>query len=264
MGKVHGHLFEFCAPIQVDEQGTITQSTVPIQMMFLLKEENKKKLNSHRWFFNAFGPILQPEVCILIDAGTKPSVSSFYHLWKAFELNPNVAGACGEIRTETGKYCMKLSNVLVGAQNFEYKMSNILDKPLESTFGYISVLPGAFSCYRYVALQNDMDGQGPLAAYFAGEKLHEGSANIFKANMYLAEDRVLCFELVAKKRAAWILKYVKSAYATTDVPEEVPEFISQRRRWSNGSFFAMLYATVNWYKIWRTEHSLFQLLLFQV
>lgn len=28
----------------------------------------------------------------------------------------------------------------VAAQNFEYKMSNILDKPTESLFGYISVL----------------------------------------------------------------------------------------------------------------------------
>ena len=69
-------------------------------------------------------------------------------------------------------------------------MSNILDKPLESVFGYITVLPGAFSAYRYIALQNDSVGEGPLQKYFLGEKLHGAGAGIFTANMYLAEDRV--------------------------------------------------------------------------
>jgi cellulose synthase/poly-beta-1,6-N-acetylglucosamine synthase-like glycosyltransferase len=36
-------------------------------------------------------------------------------------------------------------------------------------FGYITVLPGAFSAYRYIALQNDSTGQGPLQKYFLGE-----------------------------------------------------------------------------------------------
>ena len=42
----------------------------------------------------------------------------------------------------------------------------------------------------------------------------------------------------------WILKYVKSAKAATDVPASVPEFISQRRRWLNGSLFASVHATI--------------------
>ena len=45
------------------------------------------------------------------------------------------------------------------------------NKPLESVFGYITVLPGAFSAYRYIALQNDAKGEGPLQKYFLGETL---------------------------------------------------------------------------------------------
>lgn len=192
---------------------------------------------------------------MLIDVGTKPQETALYHLWKAFDRDPSIGGACGEIYAELGAGCVNLLNPLVAAQNFEYKMSNILDKPLESVFGYISVLPGAFSAYRYQALQGR-----PLSQYFKGETMH-GGADVSTANMYLAEDRILCFELVTKKDQAWLLKYVKSAKAETDVPDSVPEFISQRRRWLNGSFFAGLHASRYWYYIFRSGHGILRKLL---
>ena len=65
-------------------------------------------------------------------------------------------------------------------------MSNILDKPLESVFGYITVLPGAFSAYRWHALQNDSLGNGPLAEYFKGESLEtKVDADLLTKNMYV-------------------------------------------------------------------------------
>lgn len=220
---VQAHVYEYTTQVSLDSDLKFKgaeKGIVPCQMIFCLKEKNAKKLNSHRWCFNAFGKALNPNVCILLDVGTKPGGTSLYHLWKAFDNDSNVAGACGEIKAMKGKFGANLLNPLVASQNFEYKMSNILDKPLESVFGYITVLPGALSAYRYHALLNDETGHGPLSQYFKGEVLHGQHADVFTANMYLAEDRILCWELVAKRGESWVLKYVKNCTGETDVPGE--------------------------------------------
>ncbi|CAG8527600.1 2889_t:CDS:2 [Paraglomus occultum] len=264
---VTAHIYEYTTQVSIDPDMKFkgaNKGIMPVQVLFCLKEKNAKKINSHRWFFNAFGRVLNPNVCVLLDVGTKPGGTSIYHLWKAFDINASIAGACGEIVAMKGTAGVNLLNPLVACQNFEYKMSNILDKPLESVFGYITVLPGAFSAYRYIALQNDRNGKGPLASYFMGEKQHGADADIFTANMYLAEDRILCFELVAKRDCAWLLHYVKSSHAETDVPDQVPELISQRRRWLNGSFFAGVYAIAHTLSLWRSDHNILRKLLLHV
>ncbi|KAG0028979.1 Chitin synthase, class 1 [Podila clonocystis] len=264
---VTAHIYEYTTQVTIDpEMGRSghDKGYVPVQILFCLKEKKSNKLNSHRWFFNAFGQVLKPNICVLLDVGIRPSSTSIYHLWKAFDLNSNVAGACGEIRAMLNSRCSQLISPLVASQNFEYKMSNILDKPLESVFGYVKELPGSFSAYRYRALQNDPSGQGPLREYFLGEKFHGSDTNIFTANKYLAEGRILCFELVTKRNAAWVLQYVKSAYGEKEVPSTVAEFIEQRRQWINGSFFASVYTLAHCMNISRSEHSLARKWLFQV
>ncbi|CAG8947903.1 unnamed protein product [Penicillium salamii] len=265
--EVQAHVYEYTTQVSLDDDLKFKgaeKGIVPCQVIFCLKEHNKKKLNSHRWFFNAFGRALQPNICILLDVGTRPEQTALYHLWKAFDQDSNVAGAAGEIKAAKGKNYLGLLNPLVASQNFEYKMSNILDKPLESVFGYITVLPGALSAYRFFALQNDADGHGPLNQYFKGETLHGQDADVFTANMYLAEDRILCWELVAKREERWVLKFVKNAVGETDVPDAVPEFISQRRRWLNGAFFAAVYSIFNAKQIWKTDHTLARKILLHI
>ncbi|KAI8363168.1 chitin synthase 1 [Mortierella sp. GBAus27b] len=266
---VQAHVFEYTTQVTIDTSMKIAESKTsdyaPVQMIFCLKEQNAKKLNSHRWFFNAFGPVINPRVCILLDVGTRPGPTSIYQLWKVFDLNSNVAGACGEIKPVKGPAAKNLLNPLVAAQNFEYKMNNILDKPLESVIGYIQVLPGAFSAYRYRALlaPPETPNEGPLVSYFKGEK-PSADSGIFDANMYLAEDRILCFELVAKRNYAWTLRYVKSAWAETDVPDTVPELVSQRRRWLNGTFFVALFSIFNFAKVYKSDHATWRKILFHL
>ncbi|CUM65424.1 uncharacterized protein PRCAT00003062001 [Priceomyces carsonii] len=283
--KVKAHIYEYTTTVGIDrinERVHLCSNSSPVQIIFCLKEKNGRKINSHRWCFQSFAPIIKPRVVILLDCGTMPAYDSFYHLWKSFR-DPSVAGACGEIQIALGQGKRELRNPLVAAQNFEYKIANILDKPMESVFGFISVLPGAFSAYRYEALLN-VDGKGPLEKYFKGEFLHQDNkvgndddddekelkernyheAGIFASNMYLAEDRILCFELVAKKHHSYVLRYVNEAKAETDAPNKIDDFVLQRRRWLNGSLFAAAYAVVHWTKIWKSNHSLLRKLFLQL
>lgn len=45
------------------------------------------------------------------------------------------------------------------------------------------------------------------------------------------------------------------------MPEGIPEFILQRRRWLNGSFFAALYSFLHCYKVFTSGHSIFRKLI---
>ncbi|KAI1325099.1 glycosyltransferase family 2 protein [Xylariaceae sp. FL0255] len=268
------HIFEYTTQLSVTPNQQLIRPTddspqtlPPVQMIFCLKQKNSKKINSHRWLFNAFGRILNPEVCILLDAGTKPGSKSLLALWEGFYNDKDLGGACGEIHAMLGKGGRKLLNPLVAVQNFEYKISNILDKPLESSFGYVSVLPGAFSAYRFRAIMGR-----PLEQYFHGDhtlskilgkKGIEGM-NIFKKNMFLAEDRILCFELVAKAGSKWHLTYIKAAKGETDVPEGAPEFISQRRRWLNGSFAASIYSLMHFGRMYKSGHNIIRMFFFHL
>ncbi len=78
----------------------------------------------------------------------------------------------------------------------------------------------------------------PLEQYFnsdltlskkIGEKGFDGMT-IFKENMFLAGDRILSFELVAKAGFKWHLTFVKGSRGEVEVPRNFAEFITKQRQ----------------------------------
>ncbi|KAL4424314.1 hypothetical protein ABPG75_001615 [Micractinium tetrahymenae] len=218
----------------------------PLQIMFATKTTNRGKLDSHCWFFDGFAYLLQPDFCVLFDAGTKPMPFALRNTYAHFKRNPWCGGLTGELRVER-----PYRNFLTSVQYMEWKVSHLLNKPIESICGYLTVLPGAFSAFRWAAVEGE-----PLRRYFYG-LYSQNDLSAFEANMYLAEDRVLCLEIVARKNSKYYLEYIKEAVAEADPVMGLAGLIKQRRRWLNGTFFAMIYTLSNWSRIWTESHHSF-------
>ncbi|KAF0485000.1 glycosyltransferase family 2 protein [Gigaspora margarita] len=113
---------------------------------------------------------------------------------------------------------IKLLNLIIGTQIFEHEISNILNKLLESLFGYISSLSEYFSAYRYYALRNSSDSTN-------NTKDTSNNDNILTINDYFAKNNSICFELILKHNFSWLLHYESLSQVKIDVPKNLSEMI---------------------------------------
>lgn len=227
----------------------------PLNFIMCVKQFNKRKLNTHLWFFGGFCEMIQPKYVMLLDVGTKPLKGSLFYLYEAMVCDSQLAGCCGEIKPMD----YNIWKIVVPAQVVEYKFAHMLDKALESITGYITVLPGAFSAYRWEALQG-----APLWEDYFKSICHPELMDAFQSNIYLAEDRVLCLSLVSKKNKKYTLRYVKKSVAETDVPDSLAVLMAQRRRWVNGSWFALVDALKRFQKLYESKHHWFRKFIFTI
>jgi len=139
---------------------------------FVIKHLNRGKIESHLWYFKGFCQQLNPEFCFIIDAGTVALWNSISRIIFYMEAFPQVGGASGEIecmlpdKNADGSAVTFIQSMLMRAQYLEYKVSHYSDKAAESLFGFVSVLPGAFSAFRWEAIIGE-----PLEKFLKGQKL---------------------------------------------------------------------------------------------
>ena len=184
------------------------------------------------------------------------------------EEQPETSGCCGEIIIDN------TSSFVLKAQWIEFRLAHSFQKTFESVCGFIPVLPGAFSAYRWKVL-TEMDNL-VIDEYLAPFKWPENMGWV-KSNIFLlAEDRVKMEKIVKltsyaseKRCSGHILTFVKASQAYTEGQKSLLGLVSQRRRWNNGAWFSMinsLFRTCNTYDICRTKHTPVRkmILLFQI
>ncbi|CAI2366934.1 unnamed protein product [Moneuplotes crassus] len=234
--------------------------SMPIDVHLVVKHFNRGKIESHLWFFKGFCNTVQPTLATIIDAGTIPLWNSLSRMSIFMELNYNTGACCGEIEVmlndkhDDGKEVTFFESILQRSQYVEYKLSHYLDKSAESLFGYISVLPGAYSMFRWQCIEGV-----PLNEFLKGTIISDPSRpypSCSEGNKFLAEDRIMPLEIISKEEYPFLIRYVPGCKAYTDAPSELKVLIKQRRRWFNGSLFATLYVLCHPLRICRRSGKL--------
>ena len=223
---------------------------IPMPIHFIIKHRNQGKIESHKWFFKGFCEYMQPEYAQIVDCGSIPLWNSVSRIVKFLDRHKKIGAATGEIEVilaekniQTGQEFTFSESILLKSQYVEYKTATYFDKAMESLFNFVSVLPGAFSTFRWECIKDH-----PLNEFLKGSKdeFAEGGNQMScsTANRYLAEDRIMCLEILACN-GNWTISYVPGAKCLTDPPTTLKGLMKQRRRWYNGSVFATYYVLNN-------------------
>lgn len=231
------------------------KDAIRCQMLFCHSAKAMNRFQCHRWFFQAFCGVINPNVCIMLDAGTRPGPVSIYNMWRAMDIHTSCGTTIGQVNVELKRGCRDLLSPLIAVQHFECNMRNLLGRPFESIFGLTYDTGDSFCGYRYVALQGHFQGVGPLSEYFAVDDSMTSQPKDWFSNKYLTR---LSFEVVTKRHCSWKLKYVPSSRAETDCQDSMFQYLLQHQRLSKWNFSSTLYALRKSLDIFRSGHCILQ------
>ena len=210
--------------------------------LIVSKGPNRRKYNSHGWFYGACEGLLKPDFVFLTDAGTTYKRDCLRKLVEALHENRDLVGTTGRQRAMTpgsmpgydsscGSWMRWLASPAM-LQAFEFEATFILNTALFSMLGMLPVLPGPCQLLRWEAVRSAFKEYLKIVRPTAGD-------GFIKALLRLAEDRVLSALVVLRSggRTIWV------PGATFYYPPEMSleSLIAQRRRWINGTLGAFLY-----------------------
>jgi cellulose synthase/poly-beta-1,6-N-acetylglucosamine synthase-like glycosyltransferase len=210
-----------------------------LKLAVIIKKQNRKKLNSHEWFFKAFLPHCNARYAFTTDCGTLFGKLCLYRLLNYLEENEQVAAVTGRQRVMSlemqGFKAEGLQAMWYrAAQAYDYEASISAFQGAFSLCGMLPVLPGPCAMFRC----SDIHGEC-LNYYINFVKKEKDKNGLVSGNVMLAEDRILSFaaSLMTGKYTQWVPSAVFYFQAET----ESKLFIAQRRRWTNGTFYCYFY-----------------------
>lgn len=213
-----------------------------VRGMICLKDSNRGKLHSHKFFFHVLCRSIEPTYCFQIDAGTTLARDAVHVLIERLRSADSIAAIAPRVMPAVPAI---EDDLLKSWQYADFAARKGVLWPFEVVTGYLSVLPGQASAFRWSALSGNtkaVTDDGSLNAYLSGVSTSDPLAIV----MYLAEDRVIGNQLILSRGRPWRLAFEADAHATTDSCVTYRELFQQRRRWNNGALACRLWLFRQW------------------
>lgn len=213
-----------------------------ILLSLIIKKDNRKKHNSHQWFFSSFGfcGAIQPDLCFATDCSTLFDEPCLTLLITKMLENADCAVCTGRQvvmdSSQQGSRDSLLEMLYRAAQRYDFESSFSVFVGAFALFGFLPVVPGPCGLYRW----NFMVGK-PLDWYFDTVNTPTAESGIILSNLKIAEDRILSYSAVLKTREETIMCVVPNAEFYFEAETDLAQLAKQRRRWINGTFAGYLY-----------------------
>ena len=211
-----------------------------------------------------------------IDSDSVIDKNAITELMKAFNANPKIGSAVGEIRIWNAN-----KSTLTKIQDAWHNVSCNVNKAYESAFGSVTCCSGALSAYKREAIANLMPYWGNRESFSGGGDDRELTAYVIAPqtvkNSFLrtlwpsskyrqrlvssvaryddSDDRLLTAHSLMK----WESVYVVTAFAYVEAQERWKGFIKQQTRWKKGVLRTNFYLTTYF---WRGRHPLASLVYY--
>jgi cellulose synthase/poly-beta-1,6-N-acetylglucosamine synthase-like glycosyltransferase len=189
-----------CAPttVSTDDEDQEDQD-LELNLALVIKKDNRKKHNSHQWFFSADGYCgnIGAEFCFATDCATMFDERCLYHLVRVMEKTPSCVVCTGrqvvmtkEMQGSEGGF---LEWIYRGAQCFDFESSFASFVGAFATVGFLPVVPGPCGLYRWSLMNGE-----PLKWYFEQVNKPAELCGLVHSNLKIAEDRILTYSAVLK------------------------------------------------------------------
>eukprot|EP00122_Pirum_gemmata_P010247 Pgem_evm2s9467 len=210
-----------------------------LNLTLIVKKQNRKKTNSHEWFFRAFVPHFNGHFAYTTDCGTLYAPNCLHDMILFLVRNADTAAVTGRQRVMSADMQSLHSESMQAmwyraAQAYDYEASISAFQGAFSLCGMLPVLPGPCGMYRV----KDIEGAA-LNYYMHFINNTSPDDGLLAGNLMLAEDRILSY--AASLKTGQYTRWVPSAIFYFEAETESMKFIAQRRRWTNGTFCCYLY-----------------------